>query len=106
MTEIKILNRVGRVAADGLEHEADPRHVELLAGSMNMTAANSVKTPAVKDPVPDNNIVKGDDQPATATSLGNHLAPSCSETATGRSMCCEMMTDQDPRTRRHGCVIG
>ena len=53
MTKIKILNRAVRVAADGLEYEADPRHVELLAGSMNMAAANSVKTPGVHDSIPD-----------------------------------------------------
>ena len=39
-TEIKMLNSVARVTADGLEYEAGPRHVELLASSMNMTTAN------------------------------------------------------------------
>ena len=61
-----------------------------------MTAANSVKTPGMKDPIPDYNIVKGDDQPTTATTFGNHLAPSSSESATGRILCCAVMTNQDP----------
>ena len=33
--------------------EADPRHVDLLAGSLGLTAANSVTTPNVKNPQPD-----------------------------------------------------
>ena len=52
MTENMCSNRVFGATANGLEYEADPRHVELLAGSMSMTAANSVKTPNVKDPIP------------------------------------------------------
>lgn len=86
ITEIKMLNRVVRVSADGLEYEADPRHVELLAGSMNLNATNSVKTTGVKDPVPDYNIVWGDDQPTTASTFENHLAPSSRKSATGKSM--------------------
>ena len=53
MTEITMLNRAVRVTADGLEYEDDPRHFELSAGSMNMTAADSVKKPGVKEPIPD-----------------------------------------------------
>ena len=67
---IRILKRVVGVAANGLEYEANPRHVELLENSMNVTAADYVKTPGVKDPVPDYAIAKGDDQPTTATNLG------------------------------------
>ena len=96
MTEIQILNRAIRVTADGLGYEADSRHVELLASSMSMTAANSVKTPGVKDPVPDNTIAKGNEKPNTATNLGNHSVPSSSESTTGKSMCCAITTGHDP----------
>jgi hypothetical protein len=51
--EIRILNRIVTLGADGLTYEADPRHVDLLSSSLGLTAANSVATPGVKDPNPD-----------------------------------------------------
>ena len=87
---------MARVTANGLEYEPDPRHVESLANSMNTTTTNSAKTPGVKDPVTDCTIAKKDDQPTTVTNLGNHLAPSSSQSSTGRNMRCATMTDQDP----------
>ena len=56
LTKIKILNRVVRIKGEGPEYEADPRHTELVTGSLGLTAANAVKTPGVKDPVPDYSI--------------------------------------------------
>ena len=50
LAEIKILNRVLRITSEGLEYEADPRHTELIAGSLGLTSANAVKTPGVKNP--------------------------------------------------------
>ena len=52
LTEIKILNRILRICPDGVEYEADPRHVELLTSSLGLSSANSVKTPGIKDPDP------------------------------------------------------
>ena len=52
-TEIKILNRILRLTPEGLTYEADPRHVDLLASSMNLDASKGVGTPGVKDPVAD-----------------------------------------------------
>ena len=51
--EIRILNRIVTLGADGLTYEADPRHVDLLSSSLGLTSANSVATPGVKDPNPD-----------------------------------------------------
>ena len=45
LTEIKILDRVVRITSEGLEYEADPRHTELITGSLGLTAANAVKPP-------------------------------------------------------------
>ena len=42
-------------------YEADPRHVDLLAGALGLTAANSVTTPGVKDPEPDYQAEKHDE---------------------------------------------
>ena len=50
---IRILNRIVTLTKEGLVYEADPRHVDLLANSLGLTAANSVLTPGVKDPIPD-----------------------------------------------------
>ena len=64
--EIRILNRIVRITPTGLTYEADPRHVDLLAQSMDMSSANSVGTPGVKDPEPDYAAVKGDEiEPVT-----------------------------------------
>ena len=51
--KIRILNRILTLTKDGLVYEADPRHVDLLSGSLGLTDANSVLTPGVKDPEPD-----------------------------------------------------
>ena len=59
--QIKILNRILTLTEDGLEHEADPRHVDLLASSMALSAANSVSTPGVKDPEADYSATKQDE---------------------------------------------
>ena len=84
LTEIKILNRVVRITSEGLEYEADPRHTELITGSLGLTAANAVKTPGVKDPVPDYSITKADDLPTTT--LGY-----VGSTDMGVSACCAIM---------------
>ena len=48
--EIRILNRILRLTADGLRYEADPRHSELLVKALDLTDASSVLTPGVKGP--------------------------------------------------------
>ena len=48
MQEIKILNRVVRITAEGPRYEADPRHVDLLAASRGLAECSPVKTPGVK----------------------------------------------------------
>ena len=35
LKEMRVLNRIARITDDGLCYEADPRHVELLAKSLN-----------------------------------------------------------------------
>ena len=46
--EIRILNRIVRLTPEGLTYEADPRHVDILAASLGLAAANAVTTPGVK----------------------------------------------------------
>ena len=50
--EGRILNRVVRWTAAGLEYEADPRQVERLLEQTGLEGANSVSTPGVK-PLPE-----------------------------------------------------
>ena len=47
-----ILNRVVRITPDGLEYEADPKHVELITESLNLAGCKSVNLPGVKNPDP------------------------------------------------------
>ena len=46
--EIRILNRILRLTADGLRYEGDPRHSELLVKALGLTDASSVLTPGQK----------------------------------------------------------
>ena len=75
--QLRILNRIVTRTEEGLVFEADPRHVDLLAGSLGLTAANSVLTPGVKDPNPDYDSQKhnegevGDAVKETVNSLGS-----------------------------------
>ena len=59
--QIRILNRILTLTKEGLIYEADPRHVDLFAGSLGLTSANSVITPGVKDPTPDYQALKQDE---------------------------------------------
>ena len=43
--ELRILNRIVRVTKEGLEYEADPRHVELIAESLEITDCKPVCSP-------------------------------------------------------------
>ena len=44
--EERVLNRVLRVTEEGWEYEADQRHAELIVEGMNLSEANSVKSPS------------------------------------------------------------
>ena len=46
--QIRILNRVVTLEEDGLTHEADPRHADLLMSSLGLTAANHAASPGVR----------------------------------------------------------
>ena len=46
--EIRLLNKIIRITDQGLLYEADPRHAELLAKSMNLEKCRHVATPGVK----------------------------------------------------------
>ena len=48
LKEIRVLNRIVRITSIGLLYEADPRHAELLAKSMNLENCRQVATPGVK----------------------------------------------------------
>ena len=50
LKEMRILNRIVRIVDSGLRSEADPRHAELLAKSLNLEASKLVVTPGVKLP--------------------------------------------------------
>ena len=47
--EIRILNRVVRITDEGLEYEADPRHVDLISESLELVESNKAVTPGVKN---------------------------------------------------------
>ena len=49
----RILNRIVRITDKGLEYEADPRHVDLITSSLNLSESKPVSTPGVKNPEPD-----------------------------------------------------
>ena len=76
-----------RITSEGLEYEADPGHTELITGSLGFTAANAVKTPGVKDPVPDYSITKSDNLPTTT--MGDYGSNDM-----GVSACCAIMGRQ------------
>ena len=59
--ELRILNRIVRVSADGLEYEADPRHVELIAESLDLAGCKPVGTPGVKNHSPELEPQKDED---------------------------------------------
>ena len=59
--EIRILNRIVAVDADGLRYEADPRHGDLLSASLNLSSDSSAVTPGVKPVDRDANAVKSDE---------------------------------------------
>ena len=59
--EIRILNRVVSITADGLQYEADPRHGDLLSSSLGLTSESSAATPGVKPVDRDSNAVKTDE---------------------------------------------
>ena len=46
--EVKILNRVVRWTPQGVEYEADPRHVEQIIRDLELVGAKSVTTPGLK----------------------------------------------------------
>ena len=46
--ELRILNRIVRLHHDQLTYEADPRHIELLSRSLNLTQCRLVSTPGRK----------------------------------------------------------
>jgi hypothetical protein len=48
LKEMRVLNRIVRIDDYGLRYEADPRHVELLARSLNLEQCKPVVTPGVK----------------------------------------------------------
>ena len=50
--EIRILNRIVRITENGLEYEADPRHVDLITESLDLAESKPVATPGVKNPDP------------------------------------------------------
>ena len=47
--EARVLNRIVRWTKDGLEYEADPRHVEILVKDLKLEDAKSVVTPGTKE---------------------------------------------------------
>ena len=49
-SEIRILNRIVRVTERGLEHEADPRHVDLITESLKIKNVKFAASPGIKNP--------------------------------------------------------
>ena len=53
LKEMRVLNRIVRITESGLRYEADPRHAELLARSLNLVDCKATVTPGVKLPFDD-----------------------------------------------------
>ena len=67
LKEMRVLNRIVRIDDHGLRYEADPRHVELLARSLNLEQCRHVVTPGVKLPFDEK------DADATDGNLDDHI---------------------------------
>ena len=50
LNELRILNRILRRTPEGLEYEADPRHIDLILESLELTDCKPVLAPGVKNP--------------------------------------------------------
>ena len=59
--ELRILNRIVRVTRSGLEYEADPRHVELVSESLELTGCKPVVSPGIKNHEPELESKKSED---------------------------------------------
>ena len=46
--EVRVLNRIVRWTPEGIEYEADPRHVEQIVRDLDLMGAKSVTTPGLK----------------------------------------------------------
>ena len=79
--ELRILNRIVRVNASGLEYEADPRHVELITESLELAGCKPVSTPGVKNPDPSLEPSKNEDAATTQKSIagGEENGPKAEE---------------------------
>ena len=65
LKEMGVLNRIVRITDDGLLYEADPRHAELLAKSLNLENCKFMVTPGVKLPF-------GNDSVSGPNNLNDH----------------------------------
>ena len=64
--EVKILNRIVRWTAGGVEMEADPRHAELVVKQLNLEGCRSGSSPGVEG--------KEEEDLETDTQLSDELA--------------------------------
>ena len=46
--EVRVLNRAVRVTTEGVEYDADPRHVEQIVRDVDLTGSKPVTTPGLK----------------------------------------------------------
>ena len=46
--EVKILNKIVRMTADGVEMEADPRHAELIVKELGVESCRTTRVPGAK----------------------------------------------------------
>jgi hypothetical protein len=98
--EIRILNRLVRVTSEGLEYEADPRHVDLIVESLELADSRPVVTPGVKNSIPE---IEAQKTSELASSTTVHVSDSHShepETATGYpenllDILCAITSDND-----------
>ena len=47
--QVKVLNRIITWTSDGVQYEADPRHVELILQQLNISECKPVTTPGTKE---------------------------------------------------------
>ena len=95
--EARLLGRIVRLTPEGWEYEADQRHAELLAKSLNLEAAKGVKSPG-EDAKPQDETLNGEpllgkeaSEYRALAARANYLAQDRSDIAFAAKECCRGM---------------
>ena len=98
--EIRILNRIVRVDDTGLHYEADPRHCDIIAESLNISKANSVCSPGIKNTDPDSETQSKSDAKCDPTAKLDINCLGWCDAQNLPELLCAMTGDHNNSTRR------